>query len=115
MTRFETPEQYAAAKDPQRHAPMGSLTKATDRAIADENARYLADTEAQRRDREAAERWAKWTAAEEAAGDTAVVIPVALAKVVMDRLAGDTTSSPLDTNVLIAMLRTHITKAGARS
>ena len=91
------------------------LVKVVDRLIAEENARYLADTELQAQDRLTGQRWGRWLAAEQAAGPTAVVLPVAFAEDVLRALRGEPTHLPVEPSVLVEMLQGHLDKAEGRS
>lgn len=70
--------------------PSGPFEKAMDKAVAEENERFLADPKAQRRAEEAGDRWRHIMDAEDAAGPHAVVLPVAVAQGLLAMLNGET-------------------------
>lgn len=65
------------------------LDRAVYRAIEEENQRFLADPEAQKRAEEDGERWRHIRAAEHAAGPHAIVLPIATAQSILALLRGD--------------------------
>lgn len=71
------------------------LDKAIDKALQEQNQRFLDDPEAQRRAEENGARWRHITEAEQAAGPYAVVIPIATAQMILDVLRDGTSSDPV--------------------
>jgi len=93
-------------------AKQPSLSEWVDKAIAEHNAAYLANPEAQAEARKTGEMWGAWLAAEREAGSTAVVLPIALAQDLYDLLRDRDPRLPAET--LIAMLADHIRRAALR-
>jgi hypothetical protein len=92
-----------------------SLQQAMDQAANEINADYLRDIALQEQDRETGRVWARWGAAEKAAGPEAIVLPIALAKDVLRLLSGEPTSLPVAPNVIAEMVQGHIDRAGERT
>lgn len=92
----------------------GSLAWYADRAIAEENAAFLADPPAQQKAADEGERWRHIMDAERAAGPHAVVLPVATARLALAYLRGEDPGSPIDISALTRMLEGHLAKAAAR-
>lgn len=94
------------------------LVKATDDAIAEENARlerslmdYDARVEYERREQENAVRWGAILGAEQVVGEHGIVIPMAVAREIVQALQGEPTSNEMLTpGLLAAMVLDHIVK-----
>src|SRR5262245_33530019 len=95
----------------------GPFEKAVHQAIAEENDRALTWTEQEEADlNEMAERYVHITAAEQAAGAYAVVLPVELARAILAGLQGEETAlSLLKADLPAQMLTDAIEKAENRS
>ena len=86
--------------------PPTRLDKAVDAAIADANAAFEADPEAQAAARDAGDLHRRWAEAVEILGGTAIVLPIAVAVEVLAALRGDPTHLPVE-----AMVADHIRRA----
>lgn len=95
----------------QFETPLG---KAVDKAIAEANEGFLSNPGEVAAAQENGERWRRITEAEQAVGPHAVVLPVALAKTLLDHLEGRGSDHPVTSTLAARMLTSHLNKAEER-
>jgi len=93
--------------------PSSRLDKAVQKAADRENAAFLADPQAQQEAAAQGETWERWINAEQAVGDSAVVLPVALAQDLLLILNGG--QPHLRPGLVQAMLADHVARASRRA
>lgn len=91
-----------------------TLAKAVDQAVREARAAFLADPQAQQDAADQGDRMRHIMDAEQAAGAHAVVLPVALAELLVRHLRREAEGAPINPEMAAKMLEDHLRKAAER-